>query len=150
MSEDRGEATGRRKRIAMSKTVQLSVFRRDTWLCHLCGLPVVLAPAMRLLDLFIRDRGHAGPLAYHHSNWSRRHSPLLDHLGAAVDHVVAFSKDGAHGEENFTTSCNKCNTRKNAATVPLCTQLETLSERRVKAYLPRRPEAARGPPPPRL
>jgi len=72
---------------------------------------------MRLLDLFVRDGGHAVPLAYHHPNWSRRHSPLLDHLGAAVDQVVAFSKDGAHIEENFSTSCNKCNIRKNVATV---------------------------------
>jgi 5-methylcytosine-specific restriction endonuclease McrA len=38
---------------------------------------------------------------------------LLDHLGAVVDHVEAFSRGGAHDETNFVTACNKCNARKN-------------------------------------
>jgi 5-methylcytosine-specific restriction endonuclease McrA len=39
--------------------------------------------------------------------------PLLDHLGAVVDHVEAFSRGGTHDETNFVTACNKCNARKN-------------------------------------
>lgn len=40
--------------------------------------------------------------------------PLLDHLGAVIDHLEAHSRGGSAGEANFVTSCNKCNTRKSA------------------------------------
>jgi hypothetical protein len=42
---------------------------------------------------------------------------MLDHVGAVVDPVEAFSRGGEHGEANFVTSYNKCNARNNAATV---------------------------------
>jgi 5-methylcytosine-specific restriction endonuclease McrA len=64
-----------------------------------------------------KDRGHDRPLAYHDRNWSRDGAPLLDHLGAVLDHVEALSTGGAHHESNFATSCNKCNARKNKASV---------------------------------
>ena len=68
---------------------------------------------MKSLALLARARGHDGPLAYHDARWRRDQAPLLDHLGAVVDHVDAFSRGGAHDEANFVTSCNKCNARKN-------------------------------------
>jgi hypothetical protein len=68
---------------------------------------------MRRLDRIVRDSGFDGPLAYWHPNWSRKNAPLLDYLGANVDHVEAHSKGGVHGPENFVTACNKCNMRKN-------------------------------------
>jgi len=39
---------------------------------------------------------------------------MLDHLAAVIDHVEAYSTGGEHGEANFATACNKCNSRKNA------------------------------------
>ena len=95
----------------------MRVFRRDGWLCRWCHRPVVFAPALRFLETLVRDRGHVGPLAYHHPGWRRDRAPLLDHLGAVIDHVKAFSRGGAHDETNFVTSCNKCNARKNSVAV---------------------------------
>ena len=56
-----------------------------------------------------------GPLAYHDSRWRRDRAPLLDHLGAVIDHVETHSRGGASDEANFVTSCNKCNTQKSDA-----------------------------------
>ena len=53
-------------------------------------------------------------MAYFHPRWRRDVSPLLDHLGAVIDHVEAYSKGGDHSESNFVTACNKCNARKNS------------------------------------
>jgi hypothetical protein len=72
---------------------------------------------MRLLERWVRAQGCSTPLAYHHPNWRRDRAPLLDHLGAVIDHVEAFARGGLHDEPNFVTSCNKCNTRKNSAEV---------------------------------
>jgi 5-methylcytosine-specific restriction endonuclease McrA len=102
-------------RILLTKQIQVRVFRRDRWLCHWCGRPVVFAPAMRYLDQWIRQSGFAGPLAYHDPRWRRDKAPLLDHLGAVIDHFEAHSRGGADTEANFVTSCNKCNMRKNDA-----------------------------------
>jgi len=74
---------------------------------------VVFAPALRLLQEFVRGAGYRQPLAYFQRNWSRAGAPLLDHIGAVIDHVEAFSKGGAHDEANFVVACNKCNARKN-------------------------------------
>ena len=46
--------------------------------------------------------------------WRRDAAPLLDHFGAVIDHVEAYSKGGEHGEANFVTACCKCNVRKNS------------------------------------
>lgn len=106
-----------RKRTALSKEMQLRVFRRDRWMCRWCGRPVIFPPVMRMLDRMVRLDGYSGPLAYHDLRWRRDRAPLLDHLGAVVDHHEAFARGGAHDDTNFVTSCNKCNARKNAAEV---------------------------------
>jgi 5-methylcytosine-specific restriction endonuclease McrA len=69
---------------------------------------------MRLLEEFVRIGDKNKPLAYYHPHWTRHSAPLLDHLGAVVDHIEAWATGGAHDEGNFATSCNKCNTRKNS------------------------------------
>jgi hypothetical protein len=54
----------------------------------------------------------------------------LDHLGAVIDHVNAFSRGGAHDANNFVTACAKCNMRKSAEVVERFEQKHPL--RRVK------------------
>jgi 5-methylcytosine-specific restriction endonuclease McrA len=101
------------RRSAIPKDLQVRVFRRDGWLCHWCGRPVIFAPAMRYLEKFVRDTGFEGALAYYDPRWRRDTAPLLDHLAAVIDHVLAHSRRGTADEANFVTACNKCNMRKN-------------------------------------
>ena len=103
------------RRAPISKDVQVQVFRRDHWLCRWCGRPVIFTPAMKHLDKFVRQSGLTGPLAYHDDRWRRDKAPLLDELGAVIDHVKAHSRGGMADADNFATACNKCNTRKSAA-----------------------------------
>lgn len=90
----------------------MRVFRRDGWLCRWCGRPVIFDPTMKYLERLVRDSGYTGRLAYFNLNWRREAAPLLDHMGAVIDHIEAFSKGGAHEESNFATACSKCNARK--------------------------------------
>ena len=102
------------KRTKIPIALQVRVFYRDGWLCRWCHRPTVFSPAFRLLEGLVKERGYAGPLAYFHPRWRRDAAPLLDHLGAVIDHVEAFAKGGANAEANFVTACNKCNARKNS------------------------------------
>lgn len=43
-------------------------------------------------------------------------APLLDDLGAVIDHVAAFPTGGLDNIENLVTACNKCNSQKSSAT----------------------------------
>lgn len=101
-----------RKRKSIPPPVAAAVYKRDHWLCHWCKRPVILAPAMKLLEGEIRQSGWTQPIALFHNNWTRYDSPLLDELSAMVDHVIAHKRDGAHSLENFVTACARCNTRK--------------------------------------
>jgi 5-methylcytosine-specific restriction endonuclease McrA len=103
------------RRVALPKPVQLSIFRRDGWLCRWCAKPVVFGPAMKLLETEVRAAGNSASLAYYHAHWTRATAPLLDELGAVLDHVKAFSAGGECAEENLVTACAKCNGRKSAA-----------------------------------
>ncbi|MER3495538.1 MAG: hypothetical protein C4320_01155 [Armatimonadota bacterium] len=106
VEENRGE-----NRKAISKAVQLAVFRRDRWLCHWCKRPVIFAPAIRLLELQAKQISHE-EVAYYHRYWTRRDSPLLDGLGACLDHVIAHSAGGDLADGNLCTACSKCNVTK--------------------------------------
>lgn len=44
-----GRATGVRRKV-LPKSVQISIFRRDGWLCRWCRKPVVFAPTLQLHD----------------------------------------------------------------------------------------------------
>ena len=101
-----------RKRMPIPPLVAAAVYRRDHWLCHWCLRPVILPQAMKLLEKDIRRSGWTGTMALFHPNWSRDGAPLLDELGANVDHVAAHTLRGDHALENFVTACAKCNTRK--------------------------------------
>jgi 5-methylcytosine-specific restriction endonuclease McrA len=94
------------------KNIQVKVLRRDRWLCRWCGYPVIFAPAIKYLAEYIRQDGFNEPLAYYDLHWTRRDAPLLDHMGAVIDHVEAHSGGGPSVISNLVTSCNKCNARK--------------------------------------
>lgn len=107
----------KRMRASLSKNLQVAIFERDGWLCCWCKKPVIFAPVMKYLERELRNAGHGRRLAYYHAHWTRDGSPLLDELGAVIDHVSAFSAGGLDNKENLITACNKCNGRKSAATV---------------------------------
>jgi HNH endonuclease len=72
---------------------------------------------MKYLDRELRASGRGDDLSYYHAHWTRGGSPLLDLLGAVIDHIEAFSTGGADYIDNLATACNKCNGRKSAATL---------------------------------
>ena len=97
-----------------SKAIQISIFRRDGRMCRWCKKPVIFAPVMKLIALEVNVSGFVGDLAYHHLHWSRKSAPLLDELGAVLNHVHASSTGGPDTVENLVTACNKCNGHKSA------------------------------------
>jgi len=104
-----------KSRPPLSKELQLRVFRSDKWVCRWCDRPVIFAPVMKFLESEVNRSGRREPLSYYHAHWTRDGAPLLDELGAVIDHVEAFSTGGANTEENLATACCKCNGRKSAA-----------------------------------
>ena len=76
---------------------------------------MIFAPTLRYLGELVKQEGPAVPLAYYNRNWRRRDAPLLDYLGAVIDHVEAHSGGGASVISNLATACNKCNGRKSAS-----------------------------------
>jgi 5-methylcytosine-specific restriction endonuclease McrA len=115
------------KRKPLSKASQLRIFQRDGWLCCWCKKPVIFAPVMKYLELELRNAGNHEPLAYYHAHWTRNTSPLLDELGAVIDHVEAFVTGGADTEDNLCTACAKCNGRKSSAPLDKWNQREKRS-----------------------
>lgn len=99
----------------LSKELQVRVFRRDKWVCRWCNRPVIFAPVMRLIEAKVRKAGRDEPLSYYHLHWTRAGAPLLDELGAVIDHVEAFSTGGSSEGSNLATACCKCNGRKGSA-----------------------------------
>jgi 5-methylcytosine-specific restriction endonuclease McrA len=95
------------------RKLQVSIFRRDRWLCRYCLKPVIFGPAMRYLQHDLAVSGYSD-LAYWSTAFNRRDSPILDALAAAIDHVKPFSMGGTNDPSNLVTACNKCNTSKNS------------------------------------
>jgi 5-methylcytosine-specific restriction endonuclease McrA len=104
-------------RLPLSKELQLSVFRRDKWVCRWCNRPVIFAPVMRLIEREVRKVGKNEEVSYYHPHWTRDGAPLLDELGAVIDHVEAHSIGGSSMKSNLATACCKCNGRKSAASM---------------------------------
>ncbi len=117
----------KRKRATLSKELQVAFFRRDGWLCCWCKRPVIFGPVMKYLEREVKSAGHDEPLAYYHAHWTPDGSPLMDELGAVVDHVEAFASGGSCEEQNLVTACCKCNGRKNSAPLDAWNQREKRS-----------------------
>jgi 5-methylcytosine-specific restriction endonuclease McrA len=111
MASEVSTGSSRHARYA-SRSIQVQVFRRDRWLCRWCGCPVIFAPTLRCLAALLRQEGFSAAVAYYNRNWRRRDAPLLDRLGAVIDHVEAHSGGGSSAIANLATACNKCNGRK--------------------------------------
>jgi 5-methylcytosine-specific restriction endonuclease McrA len=107
----------KQRRKGIKPKVAVEVYRRDRWMCRWCNKPVIFPPVMKYLEGELRKSGNDTRLSYYHKNWSRAHAPLLDLLGAEIDHVEAFSAGGSDEIKNLVTSCHKCNIRKHTATL---------------------------------
>jgi hypothetical protein len=70
---------------------------------------------MKYLERELKEAGIDKRVAYHHARWTREGAPLLDELGAVIDHIKARSKDGSNDPSNLATACNKCNALKSAS-----------------------------------
>jgi 5-methylcytosine-specific restriction endonuclease McrA len=108
-------AAGDRVRANLPKELQVKIFRRDQWLCHWCRRTVIFGPVMKCLQMELKNAGFIDDLAYYHAHWTRRNAPLIDELGAVLDHVEAFASGGRCSEDNLVTSCARCNGRKSSA-----------------------------------
>ena len=101
-------------RQSVPRDVQVEVFFRDRWLCHLCRRPVLFPLTFKLLSELVEGELPGVPIAYFNLNWRRDKAPLLDELGASIDHIRAYSTGGTHDASNFATACARCNARKSA------------------------------------
>jgi hypothetical protein len=84
------------RRKGIPRELQVRIFCRDKWLCRCCSRPVIFPASLKYLLRYARQQGYTGPLAWFSFAWRRDASPLLDELGAVVDHVKAFSADREH------------------------------------------------------
>ena len=112
------------------KELQLRVFRDDKWVCRWCSRPVIFPAVMKLIEREVRSAGIDEPLSYYHAHWTRAGAPLLDELGAVIDHADAFSTGGSSEKENLVTACGKCNGRKSSA--PLDKWAKRVVRKRIK------------------
>lgn len=94
--------------------VLAAVYFRDGWLCSLCRRPTVFGLALKRAARHVEVLPPRVQPAYFDPQWRQDLSPLLDELGACIDHVHAYSKGGAHDPSNFATACARCNARKSA------------------------------------
>ena len=108
------------KRPPIPIPLQVQVYFRDAWLCHVCRKPVIFHLALKHLAGLVQQRLPGAKLAYWDPTWRRDQAPLLDELAASIDHIEAFSRGGVHGLENFATICARCNARKSAIQRVVC------------------------------
>jgi hypothetical protein len=72
---------------------------------------------MKYLERMLEQGGFRAPVAYYHPNWPRGKAPLLDLMGAEIDHVKAHSRSGSIDESNLVTACHRCNLDKSNSSV---------------------------------
>jgi hypothetical protein len=89
-------ATGTRK---YSKEEMLSVFKRDHFTCRYTGTKLVFGGALRLLSGICKDEFP------YQSHWQvgKCHQAYWD-LSATLDHVAAWSREGADEMTNWVTT----------------------------------------------
>ena|SRR5438445_4483194 len=80
------------KRPPIPVPLQVQVYFRDAWLCHVCRKPVIFHLALKYLAGLVQQRLPEATLAYWNPTWRRDQAPLLDELAASIDHFEAFSR----------------------------------------------------------
>jgi hypothetical protein len=99
----------RAKRKQLSKSAKIRIWKKGGWLCYWCRRPLIFGQAMKLLAL------DTGAPAYFHAHWTRDTAPLLDELGAVLDHKECFvDHPDLDVEGNLVAACCKCNARKSS------------------------------------
>lgn len=94
-------------RTNLSKSLQLAVWRRDSWHCRYCLVPVFFAPTLQVFEEL--SPGHS---YYHPNGKSGAMLPLLQRRWASVDHIQPVAKGGTDDEANLATACWECNLAK--------------------------------------
>lgn len=97
--------------------VQVEVYFHEKWICHWCHRPLIFAPALKLIQCFVEEERCPYPTAFYDLHWRRDRAPLLDHMGAVIDHKSPNSETHNNNKENLVAACNKCNQRKSARKV---------------------------------
>ncbi|MFH1219127.1 MAG: HNH endonuclease [Candidatus Eisenbacteria bacterium] len=101
-----------RPRPEIPRSIQVEVFFRDRWLCHLCHRPTVFDLAFKFLSEMVDSELPGVLVAMYDLHRRRDKAPLLDEIGACLDHVESYVGGGAHDISNFATACARCNARK--------------------------------------
>lgn len=102
------ETVSVRKRPSIPRTLAVSVYRRDCWICRYCGQRTIFYPVMPLLGLIFPQQFPW------HPNWKAGQThPAVPALSSTVDHVVPGAAGGQWlAESNLVTACWPCNARK--------------------------------------
>ncbi|HWX41846.1 MAG TPA: HNH endonuclease [Blastocatellia bacterium] len=100
----------RGRRVAVSPSSRLAIFRRDHFVCRYahCRRRTLYAPVLRALSGLFRD------LISYQSNWR----PVEEHIlywtyATSLEHAISFPNGGTSNPENLITACYQCNDTKN-------------------------------------
>ena len=100
----------RGRRVAVSQSSRLAIFRRDHFVCRYshCRRRTLYAPVLRALSGLFPD------LIPYQSNWR----PVEEHIlyltyGTSLEHAISFPNGGTSNPENLITACYQCNDTKN-------------------------------------
>ncbi len=107
----------------LNEAEKISIFYRDGWKCRYCKKPLIFAPAMKYIEVEIRNSGFPGPLAYYHTNWKKKSSPLLAELGAEVTSVDPVNCLSKCTDDTEVTACVNCRSGKSSKDFNSCEKL---------------------------
>jgi 5-methylcytosine-specific restriction endonuclease McrA len=108
----RGRSAGvlRGRRVAVSPSSRLAIFRRDHFVCRYshCRRRTLYVPVLRALSRLFPD------LIPYQSNWR----PVEEHIlywtyATSLEHAISFPNGGTSNPENLITACYQCNDTKN-------------------------------------
>jgi hypothetical protein len=108
----RGRSAGvlRGRRVAVSQSSRLAIFRRDHFVCRYshCRRRTLYVPVLRALSGLFPD------LISYQSNWR----PVEEHIlywtyATSLEHAISFPNGGTSNPENLITACYQCNDTKN-------------------------------------